>query len=279
MRVFLALSASLLASVANAATDAPVNDFALLDHTGKFHHLYYLSDAKAVVLMAHDNECAGTRDAIAGLEQAKSSFGSRGVEFLMINVDDSRESVASQIKQTGTSIPVLVDEMQLVGEALQLQRAGEVLVIDPKGWKVAYRGPLAAKKTGNTLLTNALDSVLAGKQVKSAKVAAKGCTLEAKAKREPSGKNISYANQIAPLLADNCVTCHRTGGIGPFPMNSHAVIQGFSPMIREVILTRRMPPWHADPHIGTFEGARSLSKEEAQTLVHWINAGSPRGDG
>ncbi|MET0534261.1 MAG: cytochrome c, partial [Steroidobacter sp.] len=89
----------------------------------------------------------------------------------------------------------------------------------------------------------------------------------------------SYANQIAPLLADNCVTCHRTGGIGPFPMNSHAVIQGFSPMIREVLLTRRMPPWHADPHVGTFEGARSLSKEEAQTLVHWIEAGAPRGDG
>ena len=75
------------------------------------------------------------------------------------------------------------------------------------------------------------------------------------------------------------MTCHRTGGIGPFPMNSHAVVQGFSPMIREVILTRRMPPWHADPHVGTFEGARSLTKEQAQTLVHWIEAGSPRGEG
>lgn len=270
LTVLLPLS-SLLAGIVHAvAPNAPVNDFALLDQNGKFHHLYYLSDAKAVVIMAHDNECAATSAAMADLEQAKETFTDRGVEFLMINVDDSRESVAAQIKQTGTSIPVLVDETQLVGESLGLQRAGEVLVIDPKGWKVAYRGPLAKK---------AIDAVLAGKAVKSPKMAAKGCALKIKSKREQSGKNISYANQIAPLLTDNCVTCHRTGGIGPFPMNSHAVVQGFSPMIREVILTRRMPPWHADPHVGTFAGARSLTKEQAQTLVHWIEAGSPRGEG
>jgi peroxiredoxin len=270
-RVALTVCACLLGSAAQAgASAAPVNDFALLDQNGKFHHLYYLSDAKAVVLMAHDNECAATRDAVIDLEETKTAFADRGVEFLMINVDDSRESIAAQIKQTGTSIPVLVDEMQLVAESLQLQRAGEVLVIDPKGWKVVYRGPLASK---------AIDAVLAGKAVKSAKVNNKGCALKVAAGRALPGKNISYASQIAPLLTDNCVTCHRTGGIGPFPMNSHAVVQGFSPMIREVILTRRMPPWHADPHVGAFEGARSLTKEQAQTLVHWIEAGSPRGEG
>jgi hypothetical protein len=258
---------------------ARVDDFALLDHTGKFHHLYYLSDAKAVVLMTHDNECAATREAVAGLEQAKSSFGARGVEFLMINVDDSRQAIAAQAKQTGTSIPVLVDETQLVGASLRLQRAGEVLVIDPEGWKIAYRGPLDKKHTGNALLTDALDSVLAGQAVKSPRVAAKGCAIKVSDKRVPSGRKISYSKQIAPLLADNCVTCHRIGGIGPFAMNSYAVVQGFSPMIREVIRTRRMPPFHADPHVGTFEGDRSLTKEEAQTLVRWIEAGAPRGNG
>lgn len=270
-RLALTVCACLLGGAAQAgASAAPVNDFALLDQNGKFHHLYYLSDAKAVVLMAHDNECAATRDAVIDLEETKTAFADRGVEFLMINVDDSRESIAAQIKQTGTSIPVLVDETQLVAESLQLQRAGEVLVIDPKGWKVVYRGPLASK---------AIDAVLAGKPVKSAKINNKGCALKVAAGRALPGKNISYASQIAPLLTDNCVTCHRTGGIGPFPMNSHAVVQGFSPMIREVILTRRMPPWHADPHVGTFEGARSLTKEQTQTLVHWIEAGSPRGEG
>lgn len=278
-QVAMTLGALLLAGIANAVTPAAtVDDFALLDQDGKFHHLYYLSDAKAVVLMTHDNECPATGQSVTALEQAKSNFASRGVEFLMVNVDDSRAAVAAQSKQSGSSIPVLVDELQLVSESLQLQRAGEVVVIDPKGWKVAYRGPLDTKKSGNALLTGALDAVLAGQPVKAPKVSSKGCAIKV-AKRATPGKNISYSKQIAPLLADNCVTCHRPGGIGPFAMSSYTIVQGFSPMIREVIRTRRMPPWHADPHVGTFQGDRSLTHEEAQTLVHWIEAGAQRGDG
>lgn len=273
------LLASLLAGAAHAvAPGARIDDFALLDQSGKYHHLYYLSDAKAVVLMTHDNECASTPDAMASLEQAKSRFAGRGVEFLMINGNDTRATVAAQVKRTSSSIPVLVDELQLVSESLELQRAGEVLVIDPNGWKIAYRGPLDKTKTGNSLLSGALDAVLAGQPVKSPQVSAKGCALKVGQRGTP-GKQISYSKQIAPLLADNCVTCHRPGGIGPFAMSNYAIVRGFSPMIREVIRKRVMPPWHADPHIGTFQGDRSLTHEEARTLVHWIEAGAPRGDG
>ena len=40
-----------------------------------------------------------------------------------------------------------------------------------------------------------------------------------------------------------------------------------------------MPPWHADPTVGHWANDRSLSGEQLQTLVSWIDAGSPRGDG
>jgi hypothetical protein len=50
-------------------------------------------------------------------------------------------------------------------------------------------------------------------------------------------------------------------------------------MIREVLRTRRMPPWHADPHYGSFEGDRSLTEAERRTLVRWVEAGAPRGEG
>ena len=128
---------------ASAGATAPidhVDNFALLDQAGKYHDLYYLSDAKAVVLMTHDDECAAVSDALPALEQAKASYGGRGVEFLMINTQDDRDAVAAKAK--GSSIPVLLDDTHLVSESLQLTRAGEVLVIDPKGWKIAYRGPL-----------------------------------------------------------------------------------------------------------------------------------------
>ncbi len=90
---------------------------------------------------------------------------------------------------------------------------------------------------------------------------------------------ISYSKSIAPMLIDNCVACHRTGGIGPWQMSSYDMIKGFAPMIREVVRTQRMPPWHADPHYQAFSNDRSLSKDEVKTLVHWIEAGAPRGSG
>jgi hypothetical protein len=81
------------------------------------------------------------------------------------------------------------------------------------------------------------------------------------------------------MLSAHCVACHREGGIAPWQMSSYDMVRGFSPMIREVVRTKRMPPWHADPHYGVFSNDRSLSAAETKTLVHWIEAGSPRGGG
>jgi len=278
VRVKAAVAAAALWAACAGAT-APidhVDNFALLDQAGKYHDLYYLSDAKAVVLMTHDDECSAVSDALPALEQAKASYSGRGVEFLMINTQDDRDAIAAKV--TSSSIPVLVDDSHLVSESLQLTRAGEVLVIDPKGWKIAYRGPLDKAKAGNALLTGALDSVLAGQPVKKAKVSARGCAIKA-AKATNAGAKVSYSEKIAPMLIDNCVTCHRAGGIGPWQMTSYDVVKGFSPMIREVVRTKRMPPWHADPHTGVWSGDRSLSTEQKQALVHWIEAGAPRGKG
>ena len=62
-------------------------------------------------------------------------------------------------------------------------------------------------------------------------------------------------------------------------MSSYERVQGFAPMIRGVIRTRRMPPRHADPHFGSFIGDRSLATDDMKALVHWIEAGAPRGSG
>ena len=128
VRVKAAVAAAALWAACAGAT-APidhVDNFALLDQAGKYHDLYYLSDAKAVVLMTHDDECSAVSDALPALEQAKASYSGRGVEFLMINTQDDRDAIAAKV--TGSSIPVLVDDSHLVSESLQLTRAGEVLV-------------------------------------------------------------------------------------------------------------------------------------------------------
>jgi hypothetical protein len=57
------------------------------------------------------------------------------------------------------------------------------------------------------------------------------------------------------------------------------VIKGFAPMIKESVMAERMPPYFADPHIGTFNNDQALTAEQNKTLIHWIEAGAPRGDG
>ena len=267
-----------------------VDNFRLLDQSGKSHELYYLSDAKAVVLMAHGNGCNIVRNTLPGLKDLRDKYRDQGVEFLLIdsNLQDDRETIAREAVEFGIDFPILVDNTQLIGEFLGLTRTADVFVIDPKGWKVVYRGPMDDRLAYGTqrpaatklYLADALDATLAGKPVALAQVDALGCliNLPERDHREAHAR-ISYSEQIAPLLANRCVMCHRPGGIGPWAMTSYEMVRGFAPMIREVIRTKRMPPWHADPHYGAFQGDRSLEIEEAQMLVHWIEAGAPRGAG
>lgn len=258
-----------------------IDNFRLLDHTGASRELYYLSDMKAVVLVAQANGCEVVRKSLPELQALRDKYRSRGVELMMINsnLPDSRDAIEKEAKAQGIDLPILLDETQIIGESLGLKRNGELLVINTKGWKVAYRGPVAAG--GAAHAADAIDAVLNAAAVKTSKVEpakGKGCDLKLpELERQQAHAKISYEKTIAPMLIDNCVTCHRQGGIGPWQMTGYDMIKGFSPMIREVVRTERMPPWHADPHYNAFSNDRSLSKDEVKTLVHWIEAGSPRG--
>ncbi|MYE11521.1 MAG: redoxin domain-containing protein [Gammaproteobacteria bacterium] len=249
--------------------ESRVDNFELLDHAGAAHELHYLSDMRAVVLMSHANACPEQADAVAALNAARDAYESGGVAFLMVNSGDARGEITERAGDFGIGSPVLLDEAGIVGASLGFTHAAETLVVRTNDWRVAWRGAPGG-------LANALEAVLAESAMPAAETlaAVTGCEIA-----YPEATVASYSDTIAPLLADNCVTCHRQGGIGPWAMTDYNMIRGFSPMIREVIRTRRMPPWHADPAYGHFANDRSLEPEEVRTLVAWIEAGSPRGEG
>ena len=267
-----------------------IENFRLLDQAGASHELYYLSDAKAVVLMTYGNGCGIVQKSLPRLREIRDEYRARGVEFLLIdsNLQDDRETIAHEAKEFGNDLPILVDETQLIGEALGADRTADMFVVTPGDWHVVYRGPMddrlsyGAQKSvaGKNYLTDALDATLAGKPVAVAKAEALGCLLNLpeRSKRDAHAK-ISYSDRIAPLLADKCVACHRDGGVAPWAMTGFDIVRGFAPMMREVVRTKRMPPWHADPHYGSFVGDRSMTNADAKDLVHWIEAGAPRGNG
>ena len=266
-----------------------VDNFRLLDQNGKSHELYYSSDMKAVVVMVHGNGCPIVRQALPALREIREQYQAQGVEFLLLNsnLQDKTDAVAAEAKEFNVDFPIMLDSAQLVGEALGVVRTSEVFVIDPKGWKLAYRGPMddrlsyeKQRPASKHYLTDALDSVIAGQPVKVAKADGVGCLVNFPERdNKTSHAKISYSEQIGPMLVDKCMACHQTGGVGPWAMTSYDMVKGFAPMIREVVRTQRMPPWHADPHYGVWQNSRALTDDQRKLLVHWIEAGAPRGSG
>jgi hypothetical protein len=275
------------AAVPAAAGAGRVDNFVLFDQHGAGHELYYLSDARAVVLLAASGDC--THAAARAAAEVAADYASRGVHVLLVDsrpgVD--RAAVASVAASLGLQLPLLADEQQLVGEGLAFRAGGEALLLDPQTWRVVWRGAVddrfvaggSAGEPRDRLLGRALDAHLSGEALAEAAAAPADCPLPASSVAAAATAPDAYATTIAPMLIENCVPCHHEGGIGPFAMTNYDVVRGFSLMMREVIRTRRMPPWHADPSVRELKNARGLEPEQVRTLVHWIEAGAPRGEG
>jgi hypothetical protein len=149
---------------------------------------------------------------------------------------------------------------------------------------VIFRGPLddrlgyesqkpAAK---NHYLKDALNAFLAGDAISADMPESPGCLINFPSQKQAYAEKVSYAKDIAPMLRDNCTTCHHEGGIASWAMSSHPMVQGWSMMIREVVMTRRMPPGQIDPHVGKpIKDVAGLTSEEIQMLIRWIDDGAP----
>ena len=261
-----------------------VLNFGLLDYRGKFYELKR-ADAQVVVLFFTGNGCPIARQSVSKIRALRSKFSNDGAVFWMLNSNpqDDRRSIEEEAEEFKVgSVPILMDDNQGVARSLGVTRTCEAIAIDTKNYTILYRGAVddqlteGAKKPAPTqkYLETALTEFFAGRSITTAKAAVSGCRIKFEAD-EIEGQ-VSYTKQIAPLFAQKCVGCHSKGNIGPFAMNSHRKVKGWSDMIQEVVLSRRMPPWHADPHYGKFANDRSLTKSEAQLLLRWIEQGCPK---
>lgn len=100
------------------------------------------------------------------------------------------------------------------------------------------------------------------------------------ARAQSGGEVPTYSERIAPIVQDVCMRCHVEGGLGPMPLTSYDEVRRYGNRIRKVVLERSMPPWHLDPTIGiqAYNNDISLSREEIETVLAWIDGGMPEGD-
>jgi len=87
----------------------------------------------------------------------------------------------------------------------------------------------------------------------------------------------SFYQDVSPIFEKHCDTCHRAGEAAPMSLVDYSTARPWAKSIKEAIVTRKMPPWFADPHVGTFSNDARLSEEEIRTIVDWVDAGAVKG--
>ena len=96
----------------------------------------------------------------------------------------------------------------------------------------------------------------------------------------PADRPVTFTKDVAPIVRDKCEACHRPNSIAPMSLQTFEEARPWARSIRTRVAARQMPPWHIDKTVGIqhFENDRSLTDEQIETIVRWVDAGAPQGD-
>jgi thiol-disulfide isomerase/thioredoxin len=241
---------------------------------------------KAFVLVFTTTGCPLVERYLPALQRLEKEYRGRGVQFLAVNVgaDDSIVAMAAQGVEHDMEFPFVKDFDGKCAAALGVKRTPEVALLDAER-RLRYRGRiddqyrLSGARSAPTRhdLKEALDAVLAGREVAVRETPVDGCLIT-RPTNPPPAQPVTFAEHIAPLLQKHCQDCHRPEASAPFALVTYRQVTARAEMIAEVVAEQRMPPWYASPNHGSFTNRRGLTPAERETFLHWLRSGMPRGD-
>jgi hypothetical protein len=86
---------------------------------------------------------------------------------------------------------------------------------------------------------------------------------------------VTFAREIRAILSARCASCHAAGGSAPMPLTTYEDVRPWARAIKEQVLTRRMPKWHAARGFGAFKNDPSLTPLEMALITSWVDGGLP----
>lgn len=270
------------------AIGTKVDGFKLTDYQGKEWSDSEFTSNKVVVFAFVGTQCPLAKLYSAKLVELDKQYRDQGVAFIAVdsNVQDSLAEMGAHAKKFGFDFAFLKDPAQDLADRMGITRTPEVCVLDTEN-KIRYRGRVddqfgigyTKAKPTKTELTDAIEAILAGKDINTTSAVASGCLIgRGPRDTESAETTVTYANQVSRILQSRCVSCHRAGEIGPMDLSTYDDASAWSDMIAEVVDDQRMPPWHASPEHGSFENDRRMPAEEIDTIKKWVKSGAPRGD-
>ncbi|MES2697291.1 MAG: redoxin domain-containing protein [Verrucomicrobiota bacterium] len=271
-----------------------VPDLAFTDIEGRAGKLSDYQNAPALVIALTSTTCPLTRKYAPSLARIEREFAERGVKFLFVNpmtadaVADMREAA----KENGFAGRYVHDGERKLVAGLGALTTTEVFVLDPARTLV-FRGAVddqygfgyALEVPREEYLRGALRAVLAGKVPSVEATESPGCALEiatpVAGEAAVAKDAITYHNRISRIVQQNCLECHRSGGVGPVSLETYADVKSHAGMMRRQVSKGAMPPWFAEPgaegEASHWRNDRSLTPADKTDLLAWLAGAKPEG--
>lgn len=173
----------------NLKIGSPAPDFNLAGVDGKNYSLKSFSDKKALIIIFSCNHCPYVQAYEDRIRKIQSDYASKGVSIVAINSnedkgypEDSFDNMKKRSDEQKFNFPYLRDEYQSVARAYDATHTPEIFLFDKKR-KLVFHGKIddnwqEPNKVQNHYLRNALDELLAGKEISVPETFTIGCTIK-----------------------------------------------------------------------------------------------------
>jgi Ca2+-binding EF-hand superfamily protein/mono/diheme cytochrome c family protein len=261
---------------------------------GKELSLGSFKDRKGLVIVMTSATCPVSKRYLPSVAKLASELKDQGLGLLLVNalVSEKPEDIRSQLAAAGVTAPYVHDTDKKLSLALGARTTTEVFLLDPARTLV-YRGALDDQYGINynldapkhSYLRDAVAALLRGEKPFVQATAAPGCELDlpAAAAADAKATTVTYHRDVARILQQNCVSCHREDGIAPFALDDIDEVKDRAKVIRRVVNEGSMPPWFAaidkDADKNPWANDCSLSAKDKADLFAWIDSKDrPLGD-
>lgn len=261
---------------------------------GKELSLGSFKDRKGLVIVMTSATCPVSKRYLPSVAKLAAELKDQGLGLLLVNAlgSEKPEDIRAQLAAAGVTAPYVHDIEKRFSLALDARTTTEVFLLDPARTLI-YRGALDDQYGINynldapkhSYLRDAVAALLRGEKPFVQATAAPGCELDLPAAADADAKatTVTYHRDVARILQQNCVSCHREDGIAPFALDDIDEVKDRAKVIRRVVNEGSMPPWFAaidkDADKNPWANDCSLSAKDKADLFAWIDSKDrPLGD-
>ncbi|MBN8457251.1 MAG: EF-hand domain-containing protein [Verrucomicrobia bacterium] len=268
----------------------PDAKFTTLDGTAR--NLADMQGRKALVIAMTSATCPVSKRYLPSLAVLAKEFAAQHIGLLLVNpfVSETTDEIKAQLAAAGLRTDYVHDTDKKLAAALQARTTTEVFLLDTRR-TLLYRGALDDQYGINynldaprhPYLRDAIAAFLQSETPPVQATVAPGCELDLEDAPKTANTGVTYHRDVARILQQNCVQCHRDGGIAPFALDDIEEVTDRAKVIRRVVTEGTMPPWFAAPEkdaaASRWANDISLSARDKADLLAWIESKDrPLGD-